>query len=134
MCRISEWPLVQYAANPPPVVSGAPLIAENFLSTIRLSLRTNNVLDCRQIWQDVVYICDDSSQISRQSNVPFSSADRYIHATHHPLFLHHDHRTSAGEEGRGLGGSGGVKSNVCRLDLSRVSHLVAGVDGVLHWK
>ena len=50
-------------------------------------LRTNGTLDSDEIFHEyVVYFKEDSCQISRQSNVPFSSADRFMHETHHPLF------------------------------------------------
>ena len=87
-CRISrefnvQFPsAVDHTANPPSVVLGAPPIAGTIFNSFNQPQRTNGTLDSDEIWQEyVVYLEEDSLQISQQSNVPFSSADRYTKPT-----------------------------------------------------
>ena len=87
-CRISRESNVQFTsvvdhtANPPSVVLGAPSIAGTIFNSFNQPQRTNGTLDSDEIWQEyVVYLVEDSLQISQPSNVPFSSADRYTKPT-----------------------------------------------------
>ena len=71
-------------ANPSSVVSGEPPIASTIFSAFNQPQRTNGTIDSDEIWHEyVVYLGEDSLQISRQSNVPFSSAERYTKPTVH---------------------------------------------------
>ena len=78
---------VDFTANPLSDISGAPSMAGTIFNAFNKLLRTNGTLDSDEIFHEyVVYFEEDSCQISRQSNVPFSSADRFMHETHHLLF------------------------------------------------
>jgi len=87
-CRISRESnvpcpsAVDHTANPPSVVLGAPPIAGTIFNSFNQPQRTNGTLDSDKIWQeDVVYLEENSLQISQPSNVPFKSADRYTKPT-----------------------------------------------------
>ena len=87
-CRISResnvpFPsAVDHTANPPSVVLGAPPIAGTIYNAFNQPQRTNGTLHSDEIWQEhVVHLEEDSLKISQQSNLPFSSADRYTKPT-----------------------------------------------------